>query len=304
MKNVYIHGRTVLDERDIAKEFNMVNSCAQADVIIAQSTLPKDLNNNFGKLIYVAVEPPRSHHRLFCYSHFNDFKLVVAHNPDPSRANQIPFTSDDSCQFYPTRPDPYPFITRENLDFRHKGVFYAGRQSPDGDDVFGAKSITHLRPIIGNYNAKHFRGSVNLGIGWGNQMRKVDNWREDKLHQINNSETDFVLALENTVLPNYLYEKIWDGIAADKVTLYLGDPRIEHHIPLNCFVDLRQWFDYDTKIFDVDGMGEYLKNMTQDEYNEIIKNARAFRDTCPGKFYFYTQELTQKLINFIKDDKL
>ena len=78
------------------------------------------------------------------------------------------------------------------------------------------------------------------------------------------------MALENTLLPNYLYEKIWDGFISDKVTLYLGDPKIEEHIPLDCFIDLRPYFNRETKEIDVLGIVKRLKEMSQEEYDSIL----------------------------------
>ena len=109
------------------------------------------------------------------------------------------------------------------------------------------------------------------------------------------------MALENTIFPNYLYEKIWDGFISDRVTMYLGDPRIESHIPLNCFIDLRKYFNVDTGEFNLDApLGNYLKEMSQEEYNEIISNAREFRKTAEGKYIHYRDELTKFIIERIK----
>ena len=299
---VCITERTNLNENLIQNhpDFEFVINPFEADFVIAQSTVRcPELAK---KTIYIAIEPPRTDHRIFCYNNFKEFLLVACHNPIGE--NEIPFTDNDSPQFYPTRADPYPFRTREDTTFNNCGVFYAGmiNQMNDSPDACGGQNITHLRNVLGEYFQKtepFSKDTKILGIGWGNQVVKVDNWREDKLEQIDNSNCDFVLALENTIYPNYLYEKIWDGFTSDRVTLYLGDPNIEKHIPVDCFIDLRQWYNSDNKEIDVVGLGEYLMNMKQKDYDKILNNARKFRETSVGKFREYMDKFTNKLIDFM-----
>lgn len=298
---VYIPERTNLNEETLKAEFEIVDTMAECDYAIVQSTLPWDYDKGIGKTIYIAVEPPLADHRLFCYSKFNEFPLVVTHNPQGD--NQIPFTSSDKPQYYPVNPTPnvVPFYTREDTTLTNRGVFYAGmiHTYEEQPDDFGAINITVLRRELGDYLEKEFPASKIIGRNRNGQTTKVSNWREDKANQIKDSGCDFVLALENMIFPNYLYEKIWDGFASDRVTLYLGDPNIEKHIPLDCFVDLRKWFNKETKEFDFDGLGNYLKGMTQEEYDTIVRNARVFRETAKGKYTELRDELTKQIIDYI-----
>ena len=304
MKKVLITERNNLNEKMIAKAFELVNDPHDADFIISQSSIV--LPGFMDKTIYIAIEPPLANHRIWCYSQFDKCHTVIAHNPDPNKDNQFPFTKDDQSQFYPTRADPYPFVTREDTTLKKRGVFYAGMRGfyEMQPDAHGGINITQLRTTLGEYFLKEFPGSKIIGNGWGGQRTKVGNWREDKIKQIEESGCDFVLALENTIFPNYLYEKIWDGLSNDKVTLYLGDSNVEKHIPLNCFVDLRPYFNTKTKEFNTEALGKYLKEMTQEEYDGILNNAREFRETSKGGHYIRLQdELTQFIIERIKNDK-
>ena len=140
-----------------------------------------------------------------------------------------------------------------------------------------------------------------IGIGWFGQTTKLNGWGVDKRNQINETNCDFVLALENTCYPNYISEKILDGFMLDRVTLYLGDPNIEKHIPLECFIDLRPYYNFKTKVFNFDGLGKKLNEMTQLEYDEIILNATKFRATIAGKHQHYDELLTHKILDFIKE---
>lgn len=301
---VYIPQRHNLNQKLLEDNFKIVNSMDECDAAIVQSTLPEDLNGEFNKIIYIAVEPPLADHRLYCYSHFDDFLLVVTHNAE-DKPNQWFFTDSNEPQYYPVRPDPsiIPNYMLDELNKKPTGIFYAGMIGPyeSQPDAFGGINLTKIRRELGDFILKNFPGSKVIGIGRNGQQTKVNDWRLDKSNQIRDSNCDFVLALENTMLPNYLYEKIWDGFASDKVTLYLGDPNIEQHIPLDCFVDLRQWFNKESREFDFNGFKKYLNNMTPDEYNKIRANARKFRETAHGRHQELQDKLTTKLISFIKD---
>lgn len=283
-------------------DIEMTSNVVDADYLISQSTC--QFPEYMYKTIYIGCEAPRTDHRKWCYDNFDKFHTVICHNPNPNKPNQFPMTPDDSAQFYPTRADPNPFITREDTKIRYRGVFYAGMINyfENTSDSHGGINLTPLRLLLGNYNLKEFPGSISKGIGWFGQETKPDNWRSvTKPEAIINSQCDFVLALENTMYPNYLYEKIWDGIATDRVTLYLGDPRIEHHIPTNCFVDLRPYFNFTTREFNVEEYGKRIREMTQEEYDAILNNARKFRETSKGKYRHYMDILTNMLIKRMQD---
>jgi len=295
------NGRFGLDKRlvEACSFINFVDSPTKADVIFSRSTATNLKLVN--KTIYICAEAPRTSHRKWCYSHFDDFKLVVCHNPESGKNNQIPFTPDDSPQYFPSQATVKP-EERKDTTIKSRGVFFAGhrRENDITPDTHGGYNLIPLRKSVGNYLIKEFPSSKFIGIGWFGQTTKVQGWGNDKGEQINNSNCDFVLALENTSYPNYLTEKLWDGIMLDRVTLYLGDLNIEKHIPVDCFVDLRPYYDLKTKKFNFVGLGERLNEMTQDEYDAIIVNAREFRKTIVGKHSYYNELLTNKILNFIK----
>ena len=286
------------------ERFKIIQDQDEADFIIAQSTVERpDLIN---KTIYIAAEAPRTSHRIWCYERLDEFKLVVNHNCDNSNhngdnSNQIPFTLNKEDHFYQTWADAYTFKTREDTTITKRSVFFAGLRGVYESQITSlAINLTPMRTVIGEYFRDNFEGSKIIGRGWGNQVTKVNNWRKDKQEQIMESEIDFVLALENTAYPGYVTEKIWDGIACDKVTLYLGAPNIEEFIPTNCFVDLRKW--YKDGDFDTESMGKFLRDMTQEEYDKIINAAREFRKGATGKYRSLMDNLTIRLMEFMANE--
>lgn len=275
-----------------------VDSPIEADIIITRDTVV-NLNLLY-KTIYIATEAPRTSHRKWCYSHFDDFKLVICHNPQEGKINQIPFTPDDAAQYFPYKADAYK-QERNNTTIKNRGIFFAGKILNREIDLGtnGGHNICPLRKTLGEYFIKNLPNSKFVGIGWNGQTSKSSMWRRDKQVEIKEADCDFILALENTIYPNYLTEKIWDGFNSDRVTLYLGDPNIEKHIPLNCFIDLRPYYNLETRQFNLEDLYKRIKYISQEEYDDILANAREFIKTTSGKYNYYLDLLTDTIIDFI-----
>jgi hypothetical protein len=302
MKKIYIENRHHLNKGILEKceDIVIINDPKQADFIIATNTVLQ--LESLGKTILLISEAPRTTHRKWLHSNLDKFNLVICHHPDPKKSNQMSWTEDDSSQYFPYKSDVYVQKERKDTKFRDKGIFFAGnvQRNDKTTDEHGAYSINFLRHVMGDYFNEKIPQSKFIGIGWGKQTTKTNNWREEKMKDIEDSKCDFVLALENTIYPNYLTEKIWDGINSDRVTLYLGDPNVEKHIPLDCFIDLRPFYNVKTKKIDLEGIYNKITNMSQEEYDKILSNARKFRKTCTGKHLFYSKKLTQKIIEHIR----
>ncbi len=80
----------------------------------------------------------------------------------------------------------------------------------------------------------------------------------------------FTLCFENTKGVNgYITEKIFDCFAAGTVPIYYGAPNIGEYIPVECFIDYREFSDYED-------MYAYLLKMTECEYQEYLSAAKKF----------------------------
>jgi alpha(1,3/1,4) fucosyltransferase len=66
----------------------------------------------------------------------------------------------------------------------------------------------------------------------------------------------FALCLENSSFPGYISEKIFDCFFAGTVPLYLGAPDIDDYVPVETFIDLRQFRDYAAVERFLDGLDE------------------------------------------------
>ena len=79
----------------------------------------------------------------------------------------------------------------------------------------------------------------------------------------------FVVAYENTRLPGYISEKLFDCLFAGCVPVYLGEPNIKRFVPQDCFVDRRD-FDSDAEL------GDFLKQMSYTTYARYLEASRRF----------------------------
>ena len=80
----------------------------------------------------------------------------------------------------------------------------------------------------------------------------------------------FCIAFENVEkIPGLITEKIFDCFAAGTVPIYLGAPNITDYIPSSCFVDFRQFANYNA-------LYDYLANMSEGEYQKYLDAAKAF----------------------------
>jgi len=91
---------------------------------------------------------------------------------------------------------------------------------------------------------------------------------DDKLKVM--SRYKFSICFENTnTVKDYISEKIFDSFFAKSVPIYWGAPNIEEYIPKNCFIDFRDFKNFEECY-------SYIKNMSENEYLNYIYNIENF----------------------------
>ncbi|MCH9613802.1 MAG: hypothetical protein SP1CHLAM54_08110 [Chlamydiia bacterium] len=89
----------------------------------------------------------------------------------------------------------------------------------------------------------------------------------------------FSLCFENTQnIEGYITEKIFDCFHVGCVPIYLGASNVSDYIPVNCFIDMRNFTSFEM-------LNSYLKNMGKEVYQEYINNIRDFLQTSAAKKY-------------------
>lgn len=83
----------------------------------------------------------------------------------------------------------------------------------------------------------------------------------------------FGFCYENTdQIPGYITEKIFDVMFAGTVPVYLGAENTATHIPESCFINRKSFSDHNM-------LYDYLKNMSQREYEEYLGAIYTFLST-------------------------
>ena len=113
------------------------------------------------------------------------------------------------------------------------------RLRPDGYDLRG------VRLHIAEEAQK--RGLADIfGLGWADSVRVGESrggdkgeWHDAKLPIMD--EYGFAMAMENTLLENYVTEKIWDAAQCSALPLYYGNDWIYSEFPRDSFLDVRNF---------------------------------------------------------------
>lgn len=91
--------------------------------------------------------------------------------------------------------------------------------------------------------------------------------KADKIKTLSNYK--FCICFENAVAPGYITEKIFDCFKARCVPIYWGAPNIMNFINKDCFIDFREFIDYENLL-------QYLRNISQKKYNTYLEAIEEF----------------------------
>jgi hypothetical protein len=117
-----------------------------------------------------------------------------------------------------------------------------------------------------------------FGYNW--KKKKYKNYQgsvADKIGKL--KEYKFSICYENTGnVKGYISEKIFDCFTAGVVPIYLGASNVTDYIPANCFIDKRNFANYED-------LYQFLKSMTQEEYQGYLERAEKFLSSEKAKVF-------------------
>ena len=172
--------------------------------------------------------------------------------------NQKQFCVMVACNKYSPHPQELYSQRRSIIDFFDKG-------HPDEFDLYGRGWDP------GQYQT--YKGAIE---------RKIDYIKHYK----------FNICYENIRdIPGYITEKIFDAMRVGTVPVYWGASNIEEYVPKNCFIDRRN-FDSNQALY------EYLKSITQEQYQQYIANIMQFMASTQAK-RFSIDHFVQLMANVV-----
>lgn len=107
------------------------------------------------------------------------------------------------------------------------------------------------------------------------------------------SKYKFCLCFENAVAPGYITEKIFDCFKARCVPVYWGAPNVEKYIDKQCYIDFRNFADYESLLF-------YLQNMTEAEYQKYIEAINKFMQKKSTKNIWFADKFIDIVLENLK----
>lgn len=150
-----------------------------------------------------------------------------------------------------------PFILlnqfgKELYTLRIQAIEYFEKHLPHDFDLFGRgwnipKKYSIFERLFGFKRYKSYKGEI-----------------DDKISQL--SRYKFSICFENVGDVNgYITEKIFDCLKARCVPIYLGASDITKYIPKTCFIDYKDFMNFDTLL-------QFIVNMNEKTYNTYIRN--------------------------------
>lgn len=201
------------------------------------------------------------------------FKFFVPQLPTGLNTRPVDFAERRFLTFINAKKDvPFIFLMlspyKENLYKRRMlAVDYFSRRIPSRFDFYGKgwdKPIPWdiKERLFGVKQYSTYRGEL----------------KADKIKAL--STYKFCLCFENATAPGYITEKIFDCFKARCVPVYFGAPDVTNFIGKNCFIDFREFMDFEKLL-------NYLESISEKTFNTYIKRIEEFlhnRDTR-GKWF-------------------
>lgn len=108
------------------------------------------------------------------------------------------------------------------------------------------------------------------------------------------NQYDFAICFENMILSGYITEKIFDCFFVGTIPIYLGALDIGKYIPKNCFIDMRDFKNYDE-------LRKYLKSLTTEDIQTYRENAKNYLNSQQYK-PFTKEYFAETILKIIQED--
>lgn len=207
-------------------------------------------------LALIVFEPPSVEPLLHTDHYYELFSKVLTW--EDARVDGKKFTKYCYPVAYPIGNDGVPFKERKFCC-----VMAANKTSKFVHEIYSErkKAIQYFDNYPEEFDL--------YGPEWAKEgFRTYKGMVDDKLGTL--KKYKFSICYENTKgLSGYITEKIFDCLQVGTIPVYLGAPNISEEVPENCFIDRRRFASYAE-------LHDYMKAITDEEYNRYVENMRAF----------------------------
>lgn len=154
------------------------------------------------------------------------------------------------------------------------------------------KAIYSKRIDVARYFLEKCPDEFDLyGVHWDNEFNKVLKGYLDKKDKCATlSKYKFIISYDSMIKQNgYISEKIFDAFRAKTIPIYWGANNVSQYIPEECYIDRRKFASYDE-------LYEFLKGMTEEEYERRIKAIEDFLQSEKYKTIFSSEASSNIII--------
>jgi hypothetical protein len=288
---VYIPEKGHRVNYDLLQEHcNLVDSPDKADICIGWKVLYQD--RKFQDIICLQSEPPIVGNVIQTYRHAKKLHTFVTYVP--IHDNSLPF-SETAPHIYPFRPwvemhQPRP---DDELRPKGKGVYFAGHRHNRPDMTRHNCAIGYQKRATWAQALVDAMGGICLGNGWPHTSKDApEGWGARKFKEMAEGDYDFIFAAENCSMSGYVSEKFHHGLLSDRVSVYMGHPRIKKLVNPAAYVFAGDFADPQALI-------KHLQEMTPARYMHTVKCARQVIKNFDRQWWTERDKLTMQLIERI-----
>ena len=252
----------------------------------------------FEKRALVLIEPGNVNPALYFLRHFRekfhtiftwDKRLLKKHpeyvpinvpvgaEPAHYRTNRfahIPFS--DKKLLFAASMNRWHYMPQSTHRIRRQAYAWFDKRQYGQFDLFGAKwnePIVWYERVFGFPNYRSWKGTLPGGF-----QEKVDAMSHYK----------FALCFENNASqPGYISEKITDCFCARCVPIYYGSKGIENLIPTECYIDFRDFKDFQK-------LEDFIVNMDEKTHAVYVSAMNRFLNSQAAEF-FSTEHLIRQI---------
>ncbi len=193
------------------------------------------------------------------------FSQIVTYRSDQIEASRV-------VQYcYPVRREIYSEETWIPFGQRKFCCMIAGFKSSQ----LPGEAVSVRQRVVEFFRDEHPDQFELFGMGWPKDWQINQGPIDDKDRTM--KQFKFVICPENMVgVAGYITEKIWDAFCNGVVPIYMGPPDVEDYIPSNCYINLHH-LQKPKKLY------KYLSKVTEEEFQEYLKNIRQFLSSNEAK---------------------
>ncbi|MDC0506277.1 glycosyltransferase family 10 [Candidatus Gracilibacteria bacterium] len=165
---------------------------------------------------------------------------------------------------------------------RKKAIKYFEKKYPNKFSLYGYRWNSFFYPFKSNIKSLWRKDFSILKALYYIYVLIFDNYYEVYKGTLDNkletlSKYKFCICYENQRgVHGYITEKIWDCFFTGSIPIYLGSENIEQYIPKGCFIDKRNFNNYDE-------LYKYMSSLNKKEIKKYQENIDTFLNSTKAK---------------------